>query len=150
MKLIITSLSLVLLVGTLNSCNKTKTNANRIEDGEWDVTELSVDGVNQDELPHLHFSVCDAYSSPCTGEWENHEGGKGNFAWQFNDKGETFAISNQSEVTGEHATDEAILQCQNFSGNYSVVLNDKKMMEFKTTTALGFEGKTVILKMEKK
>lgn len=76
MKLIITSLSLVLLVSTLNSCNKTKTNANRIEDGEWEVTELSVDGVNQDELPHLHFSDCDTYSSPCTGEWENHEGVK--------------------------------------------------------------------------
>jgi hypothetical protein len=149
MKLIITSLSLVLLVGTLNSCNKTKTNANRIEDGEWDVTELSVDGVNEDELPHLHFSDCDAYSSACTGEWENHEGGKGNFAWQFNDKGETFAISNQSEVTGEHATDEAILQCQNFSGNYKVVECTKKTMAFETTSALAYVGKTVILKMEK-
>jgi len=150
MRKTISVIAFAMSIAVINtSCNKTKTNSKRLDGGEWNVTELSVDGVNEAELPHLKFSECDAYDETCTGDWTSHEGGKGNFAWQFREKGETFEISNQSELSGDHATDEAILQCQNFSGVYEVMERTKKNMEFKTTKALGFVGQSVIIKMEK-
>lgn len=131
------------------SCNKTKISAKRLDGGEWHVKELSVDGVNEAELPEWNIGECDGYKESCLGDWVNHEGGKSKFVWQFREKAEKFEISNQSELSGDHATDEAVLQCQSFSGTYDVISRKKKEMEFKTTSAIGFTGKTVIIKIEK-
>jgi len=149
-KIILLVTSTVLTVAILfTACNKTKMYANRLDGGEWHITELSVDGVTEAELPHWQIGECDAYKESCTGDWENHEGGKGKFAWQFREKGNKFEISNQSELTGEHKQDEAILQCQNFSGVYEVKEHKKKSMTFETSSAVGFSGKKVVMKIEK-
>jgi len=140
------------------SCNKTKINTNRLDGGEWKITELSVDGVNEAEFPHWNISECDAYDETCMGEWINHHGNIVKFAWQFRDKGKTFEISNQS--TFEEATagltghdyleaEENLEQCQNFSGVYGVVKRKKTSMEFKTSSSIGFPGKLVVIKIEK-
>ena len=57
--------------------------------------------------------------------------------------------SNQSELTGDHAQDEVVLQCQNFSGVYDVIEHKKKSMKFESTTTLGFSGKKVVITIEK-
>ena len=74
MKKIILLASTILIVALVfTACNKTKMYENRLDGGEWNVTELSVDGVNETELPHWNIGDCDAYKESCTGEWKNHE-----------------------------------------------------------------------------
>lgn len=146
-------LSAIMIAFTFFACNKSKKYSNRLmKAGDWHVTELSVDGVNEAELPEWHIEDCDIYEESCYGEWENAEGGHAEFIWQFRDKGETFEISRQEAEDGhthDHASEEAVAQCLNFSGVYEVVSHKKDQMEFKSTTAYGFNGKTVIIKIEK-
>jgi len=153
--------ALVLAVAFLfTACNKTKKIANRLDDGEWKITELSVDGTNENELPTWKIVDCDGYKKSCTGEWKNDEGGNANFVWQFREKGKVFEISNQSDLHGdhageehageEHAQEEAVLQCQNFSGIYEVLEHKRKTMKFKSTKTVGFSEKTVLITIEKK
>ena len=154
------------------ACNKTKVNSNRLMSaGEWEVTELSVDGTNEDELPHWHIDDCEIYGEKsCFGEWKNEEGGETHFIWQFRDKGKVFEISRQEGMeeeedhaddgddhdhdhdhgTHDHATEEAIEQCYNFSGVYDVVSSKKDEMGFTSTSAVGFAGETVKIKIKKK
>lgn len=127
-------------------CNKTSFYTNRLGDSEWSAQELSVDGVNQVELPSWDLSDCDPYDESCTGDWEIH-GGKSSFVWQFREAANRFEISNQSVTTGDHSTDEAVIQCQQFSGVYDVVKREKDAMEFTSTKTLGFTGKKVVIKI---
>ena len=150
--------SLLLFSGillTLGACNKTKTNSNKlIKAGEWTVTELSVNGTNEAELPSWHIEECDIYAESCHAEWENEEGGHSEFVWQFREKGKTFEISRQEGEHGHgahnHADEEANAQCYAFSGVYEVVESKKKSMEFKSTSTLGHSSSTVVIKIEKK
>lgn len=149
-----TTLCAIVLIAA--ACNKSKTYSKRlIKAGEWNITELSVDGTNEDELPDWEIADCDIYEQSCQGEWKNDEGGHAIFVWQFRDKGDTFEISRQEEDDGHghshgHAEEEAIEQCYEFSGVYEVIEHKKKSMEFKSTATLGHPGQTVVIKMEKK
>lgn len=138
----------VVLIGAV-SCNKTKVNSNRLDGGNWKVTELTVDGVSEAELPSWNISECDIYEQTCTGTWTNEEGGHADFAWQFRGKGKIFEIANQQSDFHGHADEEATMQCQNFSGVYDVVERGKKNMEFKTTAAIGYPGQSVVIRIEK-
>ena len=157
MKTNISISTLVLAVMLMTAaCKKSKTYSQRlIKAGEWKLTELSVDGINETELPGWHIEECDIYAESCHGEWENEEGGHAEFIWQFRDKGETFEISRQEGEDGHghshgHADEEAAAQCYAFSGVYDVVANKKKSMEFKSTTTTGHAGSTIVIKIEKK
>jgi len=160
------SLCAVLFVA-FTACNKTKIVSKRlIKSGDWKVTELSVDGTNEEELPTWKISDCDIYGeSACEGEWMGeHEGEEAHFSWQFREKGKTFEISNgeEGEDHDDHDDDhddhdhgddhaaEVAYQLAQFSGVYEVVEDKKNKMEFKTTSAQGYAGKTVVLKIEKK
>lgn len=136
------------------ACSKTnKANKRFIKAGEWKVTELSVDGTNEEELPIWEISDCDPYKEVCIGKWENEEGGHSDFAWQFNNDGESFVISRQGddhEHELEHADEEAVEQAYNFSGTYSVTESSKTKMSFTSTETLGFPGQTAVIVIEKK
>ncbi len=140
----------------LGACNKTKINSKRfMKAGEWEVTELSVEGVNEAELPHWKVDDCNIYEQSCMADWENEEGGHAEFVWQFRDKGETFEISYQAVEEGhshehDHAAEEAAAQAASFSGIYSVIKRDKDEMEFSSTITQGFEGQNVVIKIKKK
>lgn len=149
----ISTLAVVLLL-IIASCNKTKQTSERIAGATWEVTELTVDGVAEAHPPLLTFEDCDIYGgTSCKGDW-THDSNHAHFVWQFRDKAKTFELSNQSSLedahNGGHEAEELILQCQNFSGVYTVKERKKDRMEFTTTAALGFPGKTVVLKMKKK
>ena len=151
MKTLFTSITIAAVI-TFTACNKNKQYSKRLSGETWHVTELTVDGTAQSELPELHFEDCDIYKESCKGSWENHEGGHSHFIWQFREKGEKLEISNQSTLAdshGSHADEEAILQCSAFSGVYDVTVHKKDRMEFETTSAIGFSGNKVVLKMEK-
>jgi len=157
MKKIITNTLILAIAVGFAACNKSKINSKRfMKAGEWKVTELSVDGTNEDELPHWHVEDCDIYKESCEAHWENEEGGEAHFVWQYRDKGKTYEISYQKEEDSgghshshDHATEEAEAQAYNFSGVYEVVSAKKKSMEFKSTSTLGFSGQTVVIKIEK-
>jgi hypothetical protein len=146
---------ILLAIGfTIIACNKTSSNTKKLDGGEWQITQLSVDGMEVEELPHWVIAECDPYEETCTGQWLNDEGGEAKFAWQFNDKGKVFEIANQSELLEEdeheHGEHEAAMQCQYFSGAYQVVEQKKKAMKFESSTTLGYSGKKVVLAIEKK
>ena len=147
-KLIIALFSIAVIVA---SCNKTKSTSKRImKAGEWNVVELSVDGVNQEELPHWTINECDIYSEACVGSWQNDEGGATDFVWQVTDKGGSFIISRQGPDEGlEHADEEMATQCFDFSGTYEIIENDRTMMKFTSTTTQGFSGQAAVITIEK-
>lgn len=149
MKKIVTVTAIAALLIISYACNKTKTYSNRLDGGNWKVTELSIDGVNQSELPEWIINECDIYGESCTGEWKNDEGGHGEFVWQFREKGKTFEISNQSDHTHSHADEEAQAQCSDFSGVYTVEESGKKKMKFTSTTTIGYPGNTAVIVIEK-
>lgn len=134
----------------LTACNKTKTVSNRLDGQKWQVTELSVDGVNQSSLTVLKFSECEIYKESCTGLWYLGETGHAGFAWQIRDKGKTLEISNQADHAHGLEDVKAAEQCIAFSGVYKILENKRKNMSFETTTAHAYNGKKVIIKMERK
>jgi len=153
MRNLLSALTVVGVTLALVSCNKTKKASERfIKSGEWKVTELSVDGTNEDELPTWEIDDCDIYETSCVGEWENDEGGHSEFIWQFRDKGDTFEISRQAEEdehSHNHADEEVAEQCYNFSGVYEVITSKKDEMEFKSMDTEGFSGQEVVIKISK-
>ena len=148
-KLIIAVFSIAVLFA---SCNKTKSTSKRfIKAGEWNVTELSVDGVNQEELPFWTIGDCDIYEESCIGSWQNDEGGATDFVWQVTSNGESFAISRQGPDEGlEHADEEMATQCFEFSGTYDIIENEKTSMKFSSTATQGFPGQAAVIVLEKK
>lgn len=153
-KLVFLFSALAIVAVTVVACNKTNQRSKRlIKGGEWTVTELTVDGVSEEELPSWEISDCDPYEAVCIGHWENEEGGHAEFAWQFNDKGESFIISHQAEEgehEHEHADEEAAEQAYNFSGTYEVLEYSKTKMKFTSTETVGFPGQTAVIVIEKK
>lgn len=151
------ALSTILIVGAA-ACNKTKSTSKKfMKAGEWTITELSVDGTNEDELPTWEIEDCDLYNESCFGEWKNEEGGHAEFIWQFREDANTFEISHQAEEEDhdheeehDHAAEEAAEQAYNFSGVYDVVVKDKEAMEFSSTGTSGFPGQMVSIKLQKK
>ena len=148
-KIIIAVFSIAVLVA---SCNKTKSTSKRLmKAGEWNVTELSVDGVNQEELPHWVIGDCDIYEESCIGSWQNDEGGATDFVWQVTNEGGSFIISRQGPDEGlEHADEEMATQCYEFSGTYEIAENEKTMMKFTSSTIEAFSGQSVVITIEKK
>jgi hypothetical protein len=147
------TLSITLLIG-MSACNKAKTISKKfIKTGEWTITELSVDGVNEDELPTWEINDCDIYAESCSGEWRNEEGGHTKFIWQFREKANTFEISHQKheeEHDNDHASEEVAEQAFNFSGVYEVIERKKDAMEFTSKNTVGYSGQKVIIKIQKK
>jgi len=131
-------------------CNKTKSVSNRLDEQKWNVTELSVDGVNQPQLPVIKFSDCEIYKESCKGLWYLGEEGHGGIVWQVRDKGKTLEISNQADHSHSIQDVKAAEQCIAFSGVYKIIKSKRKSMECETSNAFGFAGKKVVLKMERK
>lgn len=148
-KLLIAVFTIALLFA---SCNKTKSTSKRfIKAGEWNLTELSVDGVNQEELPHWIIGDCDIYAESCVGSWKNDEGGATDFVWQVTNNGDSFVISRQGPNEGlEHADEEMATQCFEFSGAYDIIENGKTSMKLMSTTTEGFSGQSAVIMLEKK
>lgn len=153
-KLLLVFSALAIVAVTVVACNKTNQRSKRlIKGGEWKVTELTIDGVSEEELPSWEISDCDPYESVCIGHWENEEGGHAEFAWQFNDKGQSFTISHQAEEgehEHEHADQEAAEQAYHFSGTYEVLEYSKTKMKFTSNETVGFPGQTAVIVIEKK
>lgn len=133
----------------LSGCNKTKSVSNRLDDQKWTVTELSVDGVGQTQLPKIKFKECEIYKESCTGLWYLGEEGHAGIAWQIRDKGKTMEISNQADHAHGIEDVKASEQCIAFAGVYKVISSKRKKMEFETTAAFAYPGKKVVLKMER-
>lgn len=140
----------VILVALFIGCNKTKVVSNRLDDQKWKVTELSVDGINQSELPTIKFTDCEIYKESCTGLWYLGEEGHAGIAWQIRDKAKVLEINNQADHAHTIEDVKASEQCIAFSGVYKIISSKRNNMEFETTSAYAYPGKKVVLKMERK
>lgn len=158
MKQIILYLPLVAVLAT--GCNKTKSFSNRLSGETWAVTKLTIDGEEEesDHFPTLEFADCDIYEEVCEGHWML-EGEEAHFAWQFDERGSLFTISNQStaehdhdhehEDDAEHEHADPVDQCQDLSGTYDVEEMKRSTMTIKSTSTVGHEGEEVMLVLEK-
>lgn len=50
-KIVLLASTILTVVLVFTACNKTKTYTNRLDGGKWLVTEISVDGIKETELP---------------------------------------------------------------------------------------------------
>jgi len=144
----------------LSACNKTNSFSNRLSGEIWEVSKLTIDGDEEeaDHLPELHFEDCDIYDEVCMGEWYI-EDEHAEFAWQFNDNGESFTISNQSEAEHDHDHDhdhgdeeehvEPVDQCQELSGTYTVEEMTRSVMKISSNSVIGHDGETVTIELKK-
>lgn len=141
----------LLSVFVFASCNKDKRNSNRlINRGPWQVTTLTVDGVSDSLLPVITFDDCDIYEDTCTAQWMLSSSRKNEFNWQFNDKAKTFIISRQYDGdTSAFVLDIVKWQCYQYSGTYQVLKAKRNIMEFESTTTVGYSGSTVRMVLER-
>ncbi len=140
----------ILTSALLVFCNKTKSVSNKLDGQRWIVTELSVEGVNQEKLPLIKFSDCEIYKETCKGLWYLGETGHAGLVWQIRDKGKTLEISNQADHAHTIEDVKAGEQCIAFSGVYKIRKSKRNYFEAESMNAYGFSGKKVILKMERK
>lgn len=149
---------------SLSACNKTNSFSNRLSGEIWEVSKLTIDGDEEeaDHLPELHFEDCDIYDEVCMGEWYI-EDEHAEFAWQFNDNGESFTISNQSEAEHDHDHGddhdhdhgdeekhiEPVDQCQELSGTYTVEEMTRSVMKISSNSVIGHDGETVTIELKR-
>jgi hypothetical protein len=160
------------------SCSKTNRYANRLEGEVWKVASISVGGedLGTEYLPEWHMEDCDHHEELCYGHWEvgaEHA----DFIWQFDEEGQVFTISNQSDDDHSHddhdhsgddhdhseddhdhsdddhdydmLSDDAVDQCEEFSGTYDVVESKRLRMEFVSSATYGHPGEEVRIVIEK-
>jgi hypothetical protein len=141
----------LLSVVVFASCNKDKHNSNRlINRGPWQVTALTVNGVSDSLLPIITFDNCNIYEDTCTAQWMLSSSRKNEFNWQFNDKAKTFIISRQYDGdTSAFVLDIVKWQCYQYSGTYQVIKAKRNIMEFESTTTVGYSGSTVRMVLER-
>ncbi|CAG5086961.1 hypothetical protein CRYO30217_03351 [Parvicella tangerina] len=148
---------LLLFVGVslLSSCNKEERYSKRwmqkeVMSGEWQVSEITVDGVSETVIPTLRIDDCDIYADTCTGQWITGDN-SADFIWQFQDKGKEFVLYRRDGADCcDFITDISEIQCYNYSGNYEVIKAKKKEMSFESNTTVGYEGSTVKLVLTRK
>jgi hypothetical protein len=136
----------------LVACDKNKRASKKLmKAGTWEVVELSVDGQNTSPLPTWDVNDCDIYETLCTASWKL-EGKQSQFYWQFNKKAELFTISRivAPEDCEDFYTEEVEQQTFKFSGDYEVVERKRKTMTFESAKTLGFEGNTVVIRIERR
>src|SRR5690554_873969 len=146
------ALLLLATVFIFAACDKNKRASKRLmKAGNWEVVELSVDGKNTTPLPTWGVKDCDIYETLCIASWKL-EGKQSQFYWQFNEKAQLFTISRRvaPEDCEDFYTEEVEQQTFKFSGDYEVIERKRKSMVFESTKTLGFDGKKVMIRLEKK
>ena len=136
---------------TICSCNKDKLYSKRLmKPGTWQVTELSVDGIEDQKTPYWEIDDCDIYEASCTGRWVHPNIEYANFVWQFTNKGSSFTLNRINGADScNFITDSVEIQCYNYSGKYEVVEHKRNAMVFKSLETTGYPNNEVILKIEK-
>ncbi|RFC54162.1 hypothetical protein [Brumimicrobium aurantiacum] len=133
------------------ACDKNKRASKHLmKAGNWEVKELSVDGVSQTLIPTWEIKDCDIYETVCEGTWTS-DTTQSRFYWQFNDKAQTFTISRvvAPEDCEDFYTEEVEQQTFKFSGEYDVTKNKRKSKTFESYNTLGFEGQKAVIRVEK-
>ena len=147
-----TAILLFALAFIFAACDKNKRASKRLmKAGNWEVIELSVDSQNLSPLPFWQVNDCDIYETLCTASWKLDDK-QSQFYWQFNEKAQLFTISRivAPEDCEDFYTEEVEQQTFKFSGDYEVIERKQKSMVFESTKTLGFDGKKVMIRLEKK
>ena len=116
--------------------------------GEWEASEIKIDGEKQPYAPLLIFQECDIFEDTCYGIW-SFKGQNALFTWQFKDNGKSFLINREEDVlyNPDFVTD-AELQCYNYSGLYDVNKSNKSKMVLESSTTYGYPNQFVKITIE--
>lgn len=149
MKYIITILLSILI---LSACNKEKRFSKRLMQGDvWTITNLTVNDQYYGYYGSWLVEDVDIYNAVPSIQW-NANNQSTSFQWQFQDKGKTFEIV-YKDPSCENCTtppSDLAFQCYFLSGKYEVVTHKKDKMVFESNSTLGFNGKTVKIRIDKK
>lgn len=138
----------ILIIPT--ACNKSKYRSRKLDGDKWIAKEMTVDGVAETSPPELLFKECDIYKESCSGTWITPDGGRGQFAWQFRNKGKEFELSNQTDHVHSIEDVKAGEQCIKYTGVYTVIESKFKSLVIESKITSGFTGKKVKIEFEKK
>jgi len=131
------------------SCSKTKKYSNRLGGYKWKVIEMTIDGTSDTNHPTILFKACDIYDEICSATWTSAAGGRSQIVWQFRNNGKVFEFSNQTDHTHTLEDVKSAEQNISYSGVYQVIENKRKLFSVKSSVTNGFNGKEVVIKMER-
>lgn len=142
------SLFLILPVLIFFSCNKIERYSKRLLKGdEWNVREVSIDGVNQQLFGTWYIEGDDIYNAVSTAKWKHSKYTEPDalFEWQFLENGKFFQLNYKQlceECSGD-SLDDLDYFAHSISGKYTVKKCSRKKMEFRSTETFDYSGKTV-------
>ena len=143
---------LALLLTSIIACNKEKNFSNKLMKGDkWNVKEIKVENqsINIFGVWNITQAV-NIYDVVPEALW-NDDGEKTKFKWQFQNKGKNFQLNYLHDVAYCDSTTLSNLDfiCYDLSGTYKVEQHKKKEMRFTSTQTLGYNGKDVVISIEK-
>lgn len=139
------------LAVTLFSCNKNVNSVDKLNFKKWNVEHITVDGNEvYDELPWVEFFGCDIKENPCEGKWFFSWGVSRPFYWQVSDQGKQFEIQRMNFDFEQNDSVPLIdQQLYDLSGRYDIEQLDNKNLKLKSSSTIGYSGKTVEISMKK-
>ena len=149
MKFVLLVILSVIILST--ACNKDKRQSKKLMRGEtWRVSQLMVNGASEDVVKKMVFSKCDIYDEYCIALWISNDDDTASFYWQMNEKGSEFKLMrfNDADSCCSNTT-QADYYCFQLSGSYNVIKAKRNIMEFESTTTIGYSGQKVRMVLEK-
>ena len=146
------ALTLAIIITSLTACNKEKRYSNKLIKGEkWSVKSINLDGnqINAGGVWLVTQGVNIYHQVPQV-SWQNDTSNT-IFNWQFQNEGEIFQLNYSHGTTECDSSTLTYLDylCYDITGTYKVEQHKKKEMRFTSTQTLGYNGKDVVISIEK-
>lgn len=150
MKNTIITLSMLFL---LFACNKDKFYSKRLMKGDtWTVQSIKINDTLSDISGAWEITQgVNIYDSVPQANWKQNSY-DATFQWQFHEKAKKFYINYQvlCEECEPNTLDTLDYFCNALSGQYDVLQRSRKTMQFESTTTHGFNGKKVVIELNRK
>lgn len=144
---------LFMLVVLFASCNKEKRFSNRLQKGEkWMVESIRIAG--EEVTGSLGFwlikSDVDIYEQVPSLVWERNAEST-LCEWQFQDKGKSFQLNYYQlcEECDGTLLDSLDYDAYNLTGNYTVERKNRKQMEFRSNSTVGYSNSEVVISIQR-
>jgi len=142
----ITILVVLLIISlSFSACTKVEKQAPNhfIKKSSWSATKLTIGYDEIESLPKWDLA---------TGEigkaiWNHAGGSHSRFYWSFSKKFNNFEFYVDVNDPA-NKINQAYKQCQNLSGKYKVITNNKNLFEFESYETTGYVGPRVYIKIE--
>lgn len=139
-------ISSVVLVG----CSKPQQNSNNFgKQTNWNVTILDINSNSTSSLPSWTVEESTDVHAFTPGVWKHEDGSSAHFKWRFNYYLGSFSFSIDQNVEQDDNS-KAFMQCDNLSGEYSIITDKKKLFEFESISTNGYGAQQVFIQLQPK